>query len=239
MRVSTGVKGFDTLVEGGLIKNRLYVLSGPPGSGKTTFSAHFIKQGTRAGEKCLYMSMHESREELVNDMSGFNFGFAEALESNQVGFLNVFESDSRDLIVPQDRGDYRSNVKNMTNRIVNFVEKHQIERLVVDSSMLLRYFYSDDDKTFIQFISSLKQADTTTLIISEMTDPSSYSDEHYLSHGVIFFHNYLEPTGMQRGIQIIKMRGTEIDSDIHEIEFSDNGLTVHPDDTMETRHVQA
>ncbi len=233
MRISTGIAGFDALVEGGLLDNRLYVLSGPPGSGKTTFSAHFIKQGTIDGEKCLYMSMHETREELANDMSGYNFGFVEALESNMVGFLNVFESESRDLLIPQDRGDYRSNVNNMTNRIVNFVENHQIERLVIDSTMLLRYFYSDDEKTFIQFISSLKQADATTLLISEMTDPTSYSDEHYLAHGVIFFHNYLDPSGMNRGIQIIKMRGTNIDSDIREIGFSDDGLRVFPKQKME------
>lgn len=233
MRISTGIAGFDTLVDGGLLENRLYVLSGPPGSGKTTFSAHFIKQGTIEGEKCLYMSMHETREELANDMSGYNFGFAEALESNMVGFLNVFESESRDLLIPQDRGDYRSNVKNMTNRIVNFVENHGIDRLVIDSTMLLRYFYSNDEKTFIQFISSLKQANATTLLISEMTDPTSYSDEHYLSHGVIFFHNYLDPSGMNRGIQIIKMRGTNIDSDIREIGFSNDGLRVFPKQKME------
>jgi KaiC/GvpD/RAD55 family RecA-like ATPase len=71
------------------------------------------------------------------------------------------------------------------------------------------------------------------LLISEMTDPTAYSDEHYLAHGVIFFHNYLESGGMTRGIQVIKMRGTAIDCDIRHISFSDRGLTVDPDTKLQ------
>lgn len=233
MRVSTGVPGFDRLIEGGLLGERLYVLSGPPGSGKTTFSSHFVKQGAEEDEKCLYMSMHESKEELVEDMASFDFGFDRVMAGNRVHFMNIFAEKSQNVLIPRNGNDYRSNVQNMTNRIVNFVNKHQIDRLVFDSTMLLRYFYSDDENAFIQFVSSLKQTDATTLLISEMTDPSAYSDEHYLSHGVIFFHNYLEATGMRRGIQVIKMRGTDIDSDIKEIEFSSDGLTVHPERVVE------
>jgi KaiC/GvpD/RAD55 family RecA-like ATPase len=66
-----------------------------------------------------------------------------------------------------------------------------------------------------------------------MTDPSSYSDEHYLAHGVIFFHNFLDSGGMTRGIQVIKMRGTAIDTDIRDLSFSDQGLRVRPEQQVE------
>jgi KaiC/GvpD/RAD55 family RecA-like ATPase len=71
------------------------------------------------------------------------------------------------------------------------------------------------------------------MLISEMTDPTSYADEHYLAHGVIFFHNYLEATGMTRGIQVIKMRGTNIDCDIRSVDFTDGGLVVNPSERVE------
>jgi len=68
MRISSGVPGFDDLVEGGLLTERLYVVSGPPGSGKTTFSTMFIMEGARSGENCLYVTMHETEAELVEVM---------------------------------------------------------------------------------------------------------------------------------------------------------------------------
>lgn len=233
MRVSTGIEGFDGLVEGGLLSDRLYLLSGPPGSGKTTFSAHFLTEGAKEGENSLYLSMHETKDELVADMTNYDFGFDEAIESKRLQFVNVLTERNQGLLLPRNGGDFRQNVQQMTERISNFVRKYEVGRMVIDSTMLLRYYYSDEDKTFIQFLSGLKQTDATVFLISEMTDPTAYADEHYLAHGVVFLHNYLKPSGMQRGVQIIKMRGTDIDSDIRKLEFSDGGIQVLPDERVE------
>jgi KaiC/GvpD/RAD55 family RecA-like ATPase len=98
---------------------------------------------------------------------------------------------------------------------------------------LLQHFFADASEEITGFLSALKQTDATILLISEMTDPTSYSDEHYLAHGVIFFHNFLDSGGMTRGIQVIKMRGTAIDNDIRRLSFSDQGLRVHPDEQVQ------
>lgn len=223
MRVPSGVPGFDELVEGGLLSDRLYVVSGPPGSGKTTFCSQFITQGAKDGKECLYITMHETKEELMEDMSGFSFGFDRAMQSDKVQFLNlVTESGKRTITQFGTDGG-------LTNRLVAFIDSNNVERCVIDSTMLLQHFFSDMADEITGFLSALKQTDATILLISEMTDPTSYSDEHYLAHGVIFFHNFLDSGGMTRGIQVIKMRGTAIDSDIRELSFSDQGLRVHPD----------
>jgi KaiC/GvpD/RAD55 family RecA-like ATPase len=96
----------------------------------------------------------------------------------------------------------------------------------------LRFLLDDDEDTMIQLLSSLKRTDATTLLISEMTDPSAYSEEHYLAHGVVFMHNYLEDEGMRRGVQVLKMRGTDVDTDIQDVEFTDGGLRVGPAATV-------
>jgi KaiC/GvpD/RAD55 family RecA-like ATPase len=223
MRLSSGVPGFDELVEGGLLDDRLYVVSGPPGSGKTTFCSQFITQGAKEGVDCLYVTMHETKEELVQDMSGYDFGFDRAVQSENVQFLNlVTEAGKRTITQFGSDGG-------LTNRLVAFIESNDVDRVVIDSTMLLQHFFSDMSDEITGFLSALKQTDATTLLISEMTDPTSYSDEHYLAHGVIFFHNFLDSSGMTRGIQVIKMRGTAIDCDIREISFSDQGLRVHGD----------
>jgi len=227
MRVSSGVPGFDELVEGGLLSDRLYVVSGPPGSGKTTFCSHFITEGAKQGEKCLYVTMHETKEELLQDMSGFSFGFDRAMKSDNTQFLNlVTESGKRTITQFGNDGG-------LTNRLVAFIESNDIDRAVIDSTMLLQHFFSDMAEEITGFLSALKQTEATILLISEMTDPSSYSDEHYLAHGVIFFHNFLDSGGMTRGIQVIKMRGTAIDTDIHDLSFFDQGLQVRPGQQVE------
>ena len=233
MRLSTGVPGFDELVDGGLLGDRLYIVSGPPGSGKTTFCTQFLTKGVFDGETGLYVSMHESQEELVRDMSSFQFGFDQAVNSGQLKFMDVFSSETKRFFASsRNSGGAPDSVENLSNKLVSFIESNGIDRVVVDSTMLLEYYFSDEVEHLITFLTKLKRADATILVVSEMTDPTSYSDGHYLAHGVVFMHNYLEDGGMTRGLQLIKMRGTDIDCDIRPVEFTDRGLRVRPDDEV-------
>lgn len=225
MRVSSGVSGFDSLVGGGLITDRLYVLSGPPGSGKTTFSAQFAAEGLADGESCMYVTMHETESELVRDMSSFDFGFERAAGSDGFRFINLIEKTGTSLTDP---GSAHAGVGALTDKIVAYANSRKVDRLIVDSTMLLEHFFADGEDEVTGFLTALKEGEATTLLVSEMTDPSAYANEHFLAHGVIFFHNFLDATGMTRGIQVVKMRGTDIDCDIRSLRFTDEGLVIDP-----------
>jgi circadian clock protein KaiC len=63
-RVSTGITGLDDILGGGLDADRLYLIEGKPGTGKTTLALQFLLEGTRRGEKSLYVTLSESETEL-------------------------------------------------------------------------------------------------------------------------------------------------------------------------------
>lgn len=60
----TGIEGFDLIMQGGLPSNRIYLIQGEPGTGKTTFSMQFLFEGAKKGERCLYITFSETKEEL-------------------------------------------------------------------------------------------------------------------------------------------------------------------------------
>lgn len=235
MRVPTGIEGFDDLLAGGFPEGRLYVLSGPPGSGKTTFCSQFLATGGDLGDNCAYLSMHEPVKEIVSDMSRFDFNLNEHLRTGQIVFINILEKKSSQLLFAAREGDAPGSVESMTRRITSFVNSQKIDRVVIDSTMLLDYYFSDSLDSYVDFINSLKQSDATVLIVSEMTDPTTYTDLHYLSHGVVFLYNSLEEGRARRGVQIIKMGSTSIDGTIHKMEFTSKGLRVRPEQQIEVR----
>ena len=63
-RIPFGVPGLDEVLQGGLPRETLLLIEGPPGSGKTTFGLQFLLQGVREGETCLLASNAETREQL-------------------------------------------------------------------------------------------------------------------------------------------------------------------------------
>jgi circadian clock protein KaiC len=62
---ATGVVGLDDVLRGGLPRNRLYLIEGDPGAGKTTLALQFLMEGARRGEPGLYVTLSETKEELL------------------------------------------------------------------------------------------------------------------------------------------------------------------------------
>ena len=66
-RISTGTPGLDTMLEGGLVAHRPYLIVGPSGTGKTSLALQFLLEGVRRGERTLYVTLEEPpNEDRVN-----------------------------------------------------------------------------------------------------------------------------------------------------------------------------
>src|SRR3569833_4550687 len=63
-RASTGIAGLDEVLGGGWARNRMHLVEGSPGTGKTTIGLQFLLAGAKAGERGLYISLAETEYEL-------------------------------------------------------------------------------------------------------------------------------------------------------------------------------
>jgi KaiC/GvpD/RAD55 family RecA-like ATPase len=242
MRIKTGIDGLDELLQGGLLSERVYLLSGPPGSGKTTFCVQYLAQGAAIGEVGLYISLVESPQNIIDDMSNYTMNvvtlikmqkllFADLGPRMDYGFIDELNeqgiNDNEMINSPADHGAPSPAL--VYKEIASYVAEYGVKRLVIDSVSAIRFTSKDlslQEKEMSRFIRNLKKLGCTTILISEMTDPSAYSIEQFASHGVIFLHNFLYDKTMMRAIQIIKMRGTNHDCNLRSVGFTERGLTV-------------
>ncbi len=83
-RLSTGIKGLDDLIGGGLIPGRVYVVTGPPGSGKTTLGMQFLVEGAKNGERGVYISLVDDPKTIIQDMLHYRFNLLSYIRSKRI-----------------------------------------------------------------------------------------------------------------------------------------------------------
>ncbi len=242
MRISTGIEGFDDLVQGGLLSERVYVLSGPPGSGKTTFGVQFLAQGAGIGEVGLYVTLLECPQNIINDMSNYTMNVPTLIKMKKLLFADLGPRmeygymDELNEFITTDYNVGKTSIESeapspsvVFKEIAAYVSEYDVKRLVIDSVSAIRFTTKDlslQEKEMSRFIRNLKKLGCTTLILSEMTDPTAYSTEQFAAHGVIFMHNFLYEKTMTRALQIIKMRGTKHDCNMRNVSFNEKGLKI-------------
>lgn len=219
MRIKTGSTGLDKLIEGGFPEKQVYLLSGPPGGGKTTLGVQFLVEGAKQGEVGLYVSLLEQPVTVIKAMSRYNFDLVSYVKDKMVLFV--------DMTIHEEAPENLTATA-ILQKIKNVVEKYDIKRIVLDSILAIRSKTNEKDSemdifTFIQHLSAFN---CTTILLSEMVESNNFTMEQFACHGVIFLHHFLLRGKMTRALQIIKMRGTKIDCDMWEFAFTENGIEI-------------
>ena len=119
-RVQTGIEGLDNIICGGMPKKSITLVSGPPGSGKSTFCFQFLYEGVKNGEKCLLLTLDKKAEGLLFQAKELGFDFQPAIEKKLAKFL--FLNLNKKMV-------YES----MTNEILS----GQYDRIVLDSNTVI------------------------------------------------------------------------------------------------------
>ncbi|MBY2989297.1 ATPase domain-containing protein, partial [Rhizobium leguminosarum] len=184
--ISTGNEGLDLILAGGLPARRLYLLEGAPGSGKTTLALQFLREGVRQGEKALYITLSETKEELSEVAASHGFDISE---------FDVFEFSSASDVFGDGREQsilhpWEMELGETIRLIQEEVEKVQPKRVVFDSLSEMRLL-SQDPLRYRRQVLALKQffsgRDTTVILVDDMSGNASERDSHLhsLCHGGI------------------------------------------------------
>jgi circadian clock protein KaiC len=227
-RLSIGVQGLDEVLFGGLNPNRIYLLEGDPGTGKTTLALQFMLEGARAGEKCLYVTLSETAEELraVARSHGWSLDGVTIFELTPPE-ANFAEDQYYTLLHPSEV-ELSETIKLILDRI----EELQPDRVAFDSLAEIRLL-AQDPLRYRRQVLALKQffagRRSTALLLDDLTSRSHELQVHSITHGVIVLERFVREYGAaRRRIQITKMRGADFRGGWHDVLITTGGLLVFP-----------
>jgi circadian clock protein KaiC len=227
-RAASGIEGLDDILRGGFTPNRLYLIEGVPGSGKTTLAMRFLLEGARRNEPVLYVTLSETEEELreVADSHGWS------LDGITI----------RQLVPPEESLDpdeqytmfHPSEVElsETTKVILSDVERIRPTRVVFDSLSELRLLASNPLRYRRQIL-ALKQffsgRNCTVLLLDDLTSSERDLQLQSIAHGVVRLEQLNSEYGAQRRrLLILKYRGVSFRSGYHDYVIQRGGLEVFP-----------
>jgi circadian clock protein KaiC len=223
-RLSTGVDGLDTILSGGLIPGRSYMLRGSAGSGKTILGVHFLTAGIEAGETALFINLEEDLDDLKANAAALGF------ETGEIEFLDL--SPTADVFTTDQSyevfGESEVEQKPLTEKIVETVTEIDPDRVVVDPVTQLRYLTSGEyqfRKQIVGFTKFLKQQDITVLFTVQDTESLPTEELEFITDGTVVL-----TTGEHgQSIAVPKFRGSPTQSGDHAYRITDDGLVVYPE----------
>ena len=226
--VGTGIAGLDDIVRGGLTPSRLYLVEGNPGSGKTTLSLQFLLEGVRRGEPTLYVTLSETKQELLAvarshgwSLDGIDIHEMEATEDSLTADsqLTMFHPSELEL-------------SETTKAVLLKVEASKPKRIVFDSLSEMRLL-AHNPLRYRRQILGLKQffagRQSTVLLLDDRTGPADDLQLQSICHGVVHLEQGVTEFGAERRRLIVrKMRGVGFRGGIHDYAIRRGGLEVFP-----------
>jgi circadian clock protein KaiC len=224
---ATGIVGLDDILAGGLQRNRLFLIEGNPGTGKTTTALSFLRAGAVEGERTLYITLSETEEELRSSAASHGWDLAN---------IDVFE-----LIPPESLLDekqqtllYSSDLElGETARLIfEAVEKYRPSRVVVDSLSEIRLL-AQSSLRYRRQVLALKhffsKQSATVVLLDDLTSDTLDKTVHSVAHGVLRLEELAPEYGAERRrLRIIKYRGRRVRGGFHDCTIKTGGIEVYP-----------
>lgn len=240
MRLKSGIKGFDELCGGGLPEGRSYVVSGPPGSGKTTFGIQFLAQGASFGDVGLYVTLLEASDDIVADMSAYAMNLETLLKMKKILFADLspdmeygYIDELQEVISPELAPSYAPiegdppSVATVFKEISSYVSNYKIKRIVIDPVSAIRFSAKDgamEKKEMSRFMRNLKKLSCTVLMLTESSNISFDASHYSTADGIILLNN--PEDNVPRTLRVMKMRGAAHVFEKVPFSFGEQGITL-------------
>jgi circadian clock protein KaiC len=227
-RMATGIEGLDNILEGGFPANRIYLVEGDPGTGKTTLALQFLLEGARLGETGLYVTLSETKEELLavaasHGWSLDGFGIHELVPSE-----DSLKPESQYTIFHPSEIE----LNETTRSVLEEVGRTRPRRVVFDSLSEMRLL-AREPLRFRRQILALKQyfagQQTTVLLLDDKVADGQELQVQSIAHGVLSLeHLAVEYGGERRRLRVVKLRGARYRGGYHDFNIETGGVRVFP-----------
>ncbi|MDP3026969.1 MAG: ATPase domain-containing protein [Nanoarchaeota archaeon] len=220
-RIATGIKNFDSLIEGGFAKNSTNLIVGSSGSGKTIFAVEFLIEGMKKGESCLYITFEEGKDEFYSNMLDFGWDLAEYEKKEKFFFLEYTPEKVKTML--EEGG----------GSIESIVLTKKIKRIVIDSITSFELLFEKElekRESALSLFSMLSKWDCTSLLTYEGTpSPEKKVTSRVLdfeSDAIVLLYFVRERKQRVRYLEVLKMRGTKHSLYIFPFSIDKTGITV-------------
>jgi circadian clock protein KaiC len=228
LRLATGSAGLDSILEGGFPANRLYLVEGDPGTGKTTLALKFLLEGARRGEPVLYVTLSETKEELTAVARSHGWSLEGVTLHELVPPEESLKAEAQYTIFHPSEVE----LGETTRLVIEEVERIQPRRVVFDSLSEMRLL-ARDPLRYRRQILALKQffsgRKSTVLLLDDRTSAAADLQVQSIAHGVLMLEQMeLDYGAERRRLRVSKLRGSRFRGGFHDFTIKTGGIEVYP-----------
>lgn len=226
-RSPIGIDGLDIILRGGLTRNRVYLIEGTPGTGKTTVGLQFLLDGLQRGESGLYITLSETASELSAVAASHGWSL-EGLWLHELIEEDTLNPDFEQSVLHPSEIELGETIRSVMNR----VDALKPQRVVFDSLSEMRLL-AQNPLRYRRQILALKHFFSaracTVLMLDDRAAEVGDQQLHSIAHGVIRLEQLPQEFGAERRrLRVIKMRGIRFSGGFHDFVLTTGGVRVFP-----------